>query len=95
MSKIWKTSKTFTFHEICLNTFLIKFAWMEDKFRVLNGRPWLFDSSIFSLKLFDGCIPSSCMNFTKEAFWVKMHNLLLAYINVVVGVQIGNSFGLV
>lgn len=66
---------------------------MEDKNRVLTGKPWLFDTYLFSLKLFDGCTPAVQMVFDSEAFWIHMHNLPLACMNSERGHQIGQSFG--
>lgn len=59
----------------------------------MQGRPWLFDVALYSLKLFEGCTPPSKMPFDKEAFWVQMHNLSLAYMNDEIGHQIGDTIG--
>lgn len=57
--------------------------------------PWLFDSFLFSLKLFDGRLPHAKMDFSKEIFWVHMHNLPLACMNKLKWTSIGNTIGTV
>jgi hypothetical protein len=50
------------------NLFLIEFEYVWDKFRVMEGRPWLFDGNLFSLLEFDGFTPPSQLDFEKAAF---------------------------
>lgn len=83
----------FTFYDFYPNIFLITFESMEDKNWVQNGRPWLFNFHLLFLKVFDGHTPPSRMDFTKEAFWVLMHDLPLACMNEKFGFQIGNTIG--
>lgn len=59
----------------------------------MQGRPWLFDSSLLSLKQFDGSIQPTKMDFSNEIFWIQMHNLPLACINEFMGNLIGNNIG--
>lgn len=95
MMKLWKTVHSFNINDLGPNLFLICFKCNEDKERVLLGRPWLFDSLIFSLKSFDGRTPLSRMLFNKEGFWVHMHNLPLACMNEKYGKMIGKNKGIV
>lgn len=37
MSKIWKTSGSFDFLDVCLNTFNVKFSCQNNKNRVMKG----------------------------------------------------------
>lgn len=61
----------------------------------MNIRPWLFDSYLLALKPFDGCTLSLKMDFSKEAFWVQLHNLPIACMNAEIGNQIGSTIGVV
>jgi hypothetical protein len=47
---------------------IIEFEYVWDKFRVMEGRPWLFDGNLFSLLEFDGFTPPSQFDFEKAAF---------------------------
>lgn len=42
MAKIWKVNKSFTFHDISPNIFIITFEKQMDKDKVLAGKPWFF-----------------------------------------------------
>lgn len=70
MAKIRKTSKSFTILNLSSNLFVISFEVLEDKERVLKGRPWLFDNFLFNLKPLDGFTPPSLMDFTTTVFWI-------------------------
>lgn len=54
MEKIWKVRKPMEFRETGLNYFVIVFAKSIDKYRFMDGYPWLFDNFLFVLKNFDG-----------------------------------------
>ncbi|KAF5443043.1 hypothetical protein F2P56_035638 [Juglans regia] len=93
MAKVWKISKHAVFHECGANVFTLTFATHADKYKVLDGKPWLFDNGLFALKLFDGLNQPNKIRFDCEEFWVQFHNLPLAYMNRVCGVQIGKTIG--
>lgn len=61
--------------------------------RDMARRPCLFESSLLSLKLFDGCTSASKMNFTKEPFWVQMHNFPIVCMNEDMETFIGTTIG--
>jgi hypothetical protein len=50
LGRLWKLSKTFSFKVLGENLFLIEFIDATDKMRVLKGRPWGFEGSLFSLR---------------------------------------------
>ena len=60
---------------------------------VLEGRPWVFEGSLFALEEFDGLMPPSELTFKRAAFWVRMSNLPLACMGRKVGHQIGSTIG--
>ncbi|XP_041019827.1 uncharacterized protein LOC121261463 [Juglans microcarpa x Juglans regia] len=70
MKKVWRVSKPAKFGELGGNVFTITFANQADKQRIWNGRPWLFDSHLLALKLFDEYTPLQRMRFDKESFWI-------------------------
>lgn len=89
----WKPSGTPSFKVLGDNLFLVDFVTGRDKQRVLEGRPWVFEGSLFAIEDFDGLTPPSKYLFDKAAFWVRMYNLPLACMSMVVGQQIGSSMG--
>lgn len=79
MGKIWKHLKPFSVCDFGLNTYIFSFSNEEDRDWVMTRRPWPFESSLLSLKPFDGySIPAAKMDFSGESFWVHFHDLPIA-----------------
>lgn len=93
MSKARKTTKGFTIYNMKPNLFIFSFGTVEDKRRMLNGKPWLFDANLLVLHTFDGHTSPSTMVFKTDEFCVHMHNLLMACMNYKMGKQIENAIG--
>lgn len=68
MQKIWKTSKPISDFDFGSNTYIFSFENEVDMKWIMSHRPWLFESSLFSLKPFDRCTPASKMDISKENF---------------------------
>lgn len=68
MVKIWKTTKPFSVLDFGPNTYIFSFRIEEDLQCVMSRKPWLFETSLLYLKLFDGCTPISRMDFSKISF---------------------------
>lgn len=66
MAKAWKTSKPFTLVDIKPKLFVISFETTANRQKIINGRPWLFDSHLLALKPFDESTPPLKMNFNTE-----------------------------
>lgn len=60
---------------------------------ILSHRPWLFDSYLLSLKPFDGLTLLLKIDFSKEIFWVHLHNLPIGCMDEKIGPQIGKTLG--
>lgn len=91
--KWWKLLGNMAFEILGENLFLIDFANVDDKKRVLEGRPWVFYGSLFLVEDFDGTIPPSKYTFKKAAFWVRMINLPLGCMGKEIGRKIGETMG--
>jgi hypothetical protein len=50
----------------------------KDGKRILKGRPWVFEGSLFIIEDFDGQSSLSNFTFDKAAFWVRMLDTPLA-----------------
>ncbi|XP_059436282.1 uncharacterized protein LOC132169233 [Corylus avellana] len=90
--RLWKIVGNIVFKELQDNMWLFEFSKVEDKCRVLEGRPWLFDRYILILNEFDGSPPSQ-MDFSKSPFWIQIHDMPLVCMNGGVGRKIGTSLG--
>lgn len=93
LSKLWRMEGRVTFKEVQDNLWLVKFLDGDDKHRVLEGRPWLFDSQIFVLQDFDGKTPPSRMSFSSSPCWIQIHDMPLLCMTKGVGSKIGKSIG--
>jgi hypothetical protein len=93
--KWWKPEENFSFKILGDNLFLVEFEKFSDKKRVLEGRPWVFEGSLFLVEDFDGSKTPSQFIFDKAAFWVQMTNLPLACMGREIGRKIGASVGVV
>jgi hypothetical protein len=95
MKKGWRPTRRVDFKVVGENLFLLEFEDEDDKRRVLKGRPWIFEDSLFSVKDFDGLSTLSETSFERAEFWVRMFNLPLACMGKEVGFQIGSTMGTV
>jgi hypothetical protein len=66
----WKLVENLSFKILGENLFLIDFESPRDKERVLKGRPWVFEESLFLIEDFDGLTPQSNFTFDRATFWV-------------------------
>lgn len=74
-----------------MNLSIITFESVQDKHRIMEGRPWLFDNSLLLLKQYNGLIPPQKMCFDSELFWVHLNNLPFGCMNQHVGNLIRSS----
>jgi hypothetical protein len=91
--RVWKPMGSVVFNVIGENLFIAEFEYEWDKTRIMEGRPWLFDGNLVSLKEFDGFTPPTKMCFDQASFWVRMYNLPLACMGKSSGNKIGSSVG--
>ena len=75
--------------------FLIEFEDPWDKSRVLEGRLWDFEGSLFAVEDFDGMTPPGEIEFDKVSLWVRMINIPLVCMCKEVGLQISAFLGTV
>lgn len=61
----------------------------------MDRKAWLFESALLSLKPFDGYTPASKTVFSRESFWVHLHDLPIDCMNEDMGTLIGNTIELV
>lgn len=93
MTNLWRVKDGIQFKEIQDNLWVIEFAEMKDKKRILDGRPWLFDRHLVALEELDGSTIPSQMAFPKAAFWIQVHDIPLVCMSKEVGYNIGASIG--
>jgi hypothetical protein len=57
LSHIWRTVGPVVFKEVQDNVWVFEFTNIDDKKRVMEGRPWSFDCQILVLNDLDGSVP--------------------------------------
>jgi hypothetical protein len=60
---IWHPMGMVTFNVIGENLFMAEFEYEEDKTRILESRPWIFDGDLVALADFDGLTSPEELNF--------------------------------
>lgn len=85
--------ETITFKVLWENVFLVEFTNAGDKKGILEGRPWVFEGSLFLIEDFDGKSSSANFIFDKATFWVRMSNLPLACMDKETGRMLGEIVG--
>jgi hypothetical protein len=91
----WKPEGSLSFKVLGENLFLIEFEYSSDKERVLKGRPWAVEGSLFLVEDYDGTTPPNRIDFESVVLWVRMINLPLSGMVKDVGLQIGSAMGAV
>ena len=71
----------------------MEFTNEGDKKRVPEGRPWVFESSLFLIEDFDGRTSPTDLTFKHAAFWIRMVGLPLACMGRETGRMLGTSVG--
>ena len=95
MLRWWKLSGKLSFQVLGENLFLLEITDLVDKTRILEGRPWVFEVSLFNIEDFDGTSSPSSFQFDKAGFWIRMVDLPLVCMNQATGRGIGSTVGLV
>ena len=91
----WKPSGWLTFKVVGKNMFLLEFEYHWEKARVLEGKPWFFERSIFSVADFDRVTALTTIKFEKVPFWVRMFDLPHSCMGADIGHHIGSTVGFV
>lgn len=60
---------------------------------MLEGRPWIFEGTLFSVEDFNGSTHPTDMDFSRAAFWIRMYKLPLACMSKGMGQRLGASMG--
>ncbi|KAK5840140.1 hypothetical protein PVK06_009020 [Gossypium arboreum] len=70
---------------------IVKFGCLENKSRILNLMPWLFDNCLFSMMPFvkDKVIDS--YEFNISPFWLRIYNIPLEYMDRQTALDVGKA----
>lgn len=75
MNQVWAISKGALFRPIENDLFMVQFANLRDKNKVMAGRPWTFDQNLLLLNEIEGSAQPSDISLNYCPFWVRLYNL--------------------
>ncbi|TXG48439.1 hypothetical protein EZV62_027733 [Acer yangbiense] len=75
--KIWKIRQGVDIEVVDGNMFSFTFRCVDDRRQVFHGGPWRFDKALLALAEPSGKGDIQEIAFTKVAFWIQIHNVLL------------------
>lgn len=93
MEKIWHLSKLAAYTKVEKNMFIVTFATEIYKQRVVNGKPWLFDSHLFALQNLEGACQLVETIIDTESFWIQLYDLPFQFMNRRYENLIGDKLG--
>ncbi|MBA0837908.1 hypothetical protein Goarm_010021, partial [Gossypium armourianum] len=72
---------------------IVKFGYQEDRNRILNLTPWLFDRCLFSMLPFEKGKDIESYEFGWSPFWLKIYNVPLELMDRQTALDVGNAVG--
>jgi len=79
LHQAWKLKKNFGAREVGENLYIFQFFAQEDKSRVLQGDPWIFDKQLILLAEVEESIAPSEVQFIHVDFWVRGYDILFGH----------------
>nr|KJB65286.1 hypothetical protein B456_010G088000 [Gossypium raimondii] len=72
---------------------IVKFGCLEDRSRILNLMPWLFDRCLFSMVPFEIGKAIDTYEFWMAPFWLRVYNISIELMDRQTALDIGNAIG--
>ncbi|KAG8493180.1 hypothetical protein CXB51_010593 [Gossypium anomalum] len=85
---LWFTKEEVNFVALKEDVIIVKFGSMEDKSKILNLSPWLFDNLLI-------CYGKNIdtYEFNLSPFWLRVYNIPLEYMDRQTALDVGNAIG--
>lgn len=90
---LWYSKKWVNFVELKDGVFLVKFSLMEDRERVLNLTPWLFDQNLFAMVPYEKNMEFRHYEFNLVPFWIRIFNIPLELKDRQIATKVGGAIG--
>ncbi|KAK5803050.1 hypothetical protein PVK06_030690 [Gossypium arboreum] len=87
------TKEEVNFVELREKVILVKFGAVEDRTRILNLAPWLFDQSLFSLASYVKDQEIEKYTFNLSPFWVRIYNIPFDQMDRQTALEVGEAIG--
>ncbi|KAK5794651.1 hypothetical protein PVK06_035890 [Gossypium arboreum] len=90
---LWFTKEEVNFVALKVGDIILKFVCLEDRSRILNLMPWLFDNCLFSMMPFVKDKDIDTYEFNMSPFWLRVYNVPLEYIDCQTVLDVGKVIG--
>ncbi|MBA0786883.1 hypothetical protein Gotri_027151, partial [Gossypium trilobum] len=90
---LWFTKEEVDFVALKEGVVIVKFGCMEDRSRILNLSPWLFDRCLFSIVPFEKGKEMDTYEFWMSPFWLRVYNIPIELMDRQMALDIGNTIG--
>ncbi|PPR92754.1 hypothetical protein GOBAR_AA27921 [Gossypium barbadense] len=90
---LWYAKEEVDFVALKEGVVIVKFGCLEDRSRILNLGPWLFDRSLFSMLPFEKGKGFELYDFRMSPFWLRIYNMPLEFMDRQMAIDVGNALG--
>ncbi|MBA0788525.1 hypothetical protein Gotri_027574 [Gossypium trilobum] len=90
---LWYTKEEVDFVSLKEGVIIVKFGCLEDRSRILNLMPWLFDRCLFVMVPFEKGKNFGSYEFCLSPFWLRVYSLPLELMDRQMALNIGNAIG--
>ncbi|MBA0687143.1 hypothetical protein Goari_014700 [Gossypium aridum] len=93
LRSLWFTKYDVNFVALNEEVILVKFGCVEDRNRILNMMPWLFDNCLFAMLPFVKDKELETYEFNISPFRLRIYNIPLEYMDRQIAMDVGKAIG--
>ncbi|MBA0748129.1 hypothetical protein Gogos_004979 [Gossypium gossypioides] len=93
LRSLWLTKYEVNFVALNEEVIMVKFGCVEDRNRILNMMPWLFDNCLFAMLPFVKDKELETYEFNLSSFWLRIYNIPLEYMERQIAMDVGKAIG--
>ncbi|MBA0772299.1 hypothetical protein Gotri_007708 [Gossypium trilobum] len=93
LKSLWFTKEEVSFVALNGGVILVKFGNIEDRTRILNLMPWLFDQCLFAMLPFIKGQEIDAYEFNITPLWIRIYNIPLEHMVRQVAIDVGKAIG--
>ncbi|MBA0789193.1 hypothetical protein Gotri_025330 [Gossypium trilobum] len=90
---LWYTKEEVDFFALKEGVLIVRFGYQEDRRRILNHKPWLFDRCLFSMLPFEKGKDIESYELWWLPFWLRIYNIPLKLMDRQTALDVGNTMG--
>ncbi|MBA0633738.1 hypothetical protein Godav_024702 [Gossypium davidsonii] len=93
LRSLWLTKYEVNVVALTEEVIMVKFGYVEDRNRILNMMPWLFDNCLFAMLPFVKDKELETYEFNFSSFWLRIYNIPLEYMERQIDMDVGKAIG--